>query len=437
MTRERRVALPATIARRLLLRLVPGHRMVMHASAMLAISALSAAPPVSAQERVVIATFNAEWLFDGVNDNQQSPWRGRPTEATAHMQAVGNVIRAIDADIVNLVEVEDLAVLERLNADYLRGMGYTAYLIDGRDTYTGQDVGLLSRIEPETPLARTEERAGYPVPGSQINASYSGTSGVSKHYYTAFTVGGMRFALIGVHFIAFPDDRRRALQREAQAQVIRTIARREALAQGREVVILGDLNDYDNFPDAAGSQSISIVLALLRDPDPGEPGDELVNVGQRLDRPQRYSAWWDRDRDRMFEPDRGEATLIDHILVSTALAARVDSVWFYRDFAAGAVSDHWPLVVRLQVGAGGSVAGGGTALHTGIVASNAVGQVHPLAAGLPVYLRLSSGTYPLYSSALGSPPQPLDLRNWLGRLVSVQGRLEQGAIYAARLVPSP
>lgn len=65
-------------------------------------------------DRLVIATFNAEWLFDGVGDNARSPWQNRPAEATDHMRAVGDVIRQMDADIVKLVEVEDLAVLQRL-----------------------------------------------------------------------------------------------------------------------------------------------------------------------------------------------------------------------------------------------------------------------------------------------------------------------------------
>ncbi len=112
------------------------------------------AAPARAQvgDTLVIAAFNAEWLFDGVGDNARSPWQGQPDGARAQMQAVADVLRAIDADIVNLVEVKDLEVLERLNADFLDRMGYGTYLVDGRDTYTGQDVGLLLRIAPNAPL---------------------------------------------------------------------------------------------------------------------------------------------------------------------------------------------------------------------------------------------------------------------------------------------
>jgi hypothetical protein len=185
-----------------------------------------------AQQRVVIATFTAEWLFDGVADNPRSPRRGQPEVAAAHLRDVADVIRAINADIVNLVEVEDLAVLERLNTEFLGDMGYTAHLVNGTDSYTGQDVGLLTRIAPDRPPARTDERVAHPIPGSTIDAAYSGETGVSKHYYTTFALGGIRVVLIGVHLLARPTDRQRALQRQAQAEVIRGLARREGLARG-------------------------------------------------------------------------------------------------------------------------------------------------------------------------------------------------------------
>ena len=51
------------------------------------------------------------------------------------------------------------------------GHGYRAYLVPGTDHMTGQNVGILSRIDPSRDLRRIESRKLYPVPGSTCGAS--------------------------------------------------------------------------------------------------------------------------------------------------------------------------------------------------------------------------------------------------------------------------
>lgn len=60
-------------------------------------------------------------------------------------------IATFDADIVNLVEVEGCSNLEALVTEGgAAGLGgsYTAYLRQGTDRATGQDVALLTRYHP-------------------------------------------------------------------------------------------------------------------------------------------------------------------------------------------------------------------------------------------------------------------------------------------------
>ena len=85
------------------------------------------------------------------------------------MARVGDVLKSLDADIVNLVEVEDCTVLARMARDYARTSSgnYSSYLVKGMDSSTGQNVGMLTRISPLDNLQRTEERANYPVRSSQ------------------------------------------------------------------------------------------------------------------------------------------------------------------------------------------------------------------------------------------------------------------------------
>ena len=146
--------------------------------------------------KLKVATFNAEWLFDGVGDNSRSPWRDDPAGAAGHLARVADVLAGLDADLVNLAEVEDCAVLkalaENLNArPGNAGREYAPYLVKGKDTYTGQNVALLARVDPVGPLDRTEARAAYPVAGSACG--YGGEAhdyGVSKHYRALFHIGG-------------------------------------------------------------------------------------------------------------------------------------------------------------------------------------------------------------------------------------------------------
>ena len=54
----------------------------------------------------------------------------------------------------------------------------------------------------------------------------------------------MDVCLIGVHFLAHPDDVERCAEREAQAMTIRNLIE-EYSAKGFEMIVLGDMNDFD------------------------------------------------------------------------------------------------------------------------------------------------------------------------------------------------
>lgn len=42
--------------------------------------------------------------------------------------------------------------------------------VKGKDDYTGQDVGMLTRIDPMTDLSRTELRVDYPLPSTHCSS---------------------------------------------------------------------------------------------------------------------------------------------------------------------------------------------------------------------------------------------------------------------------
>eukprot|EP00026_Physarum_polycephalum_P007611 Phypoly_transcript_07675.p1 GENE.Phypoly_transcript_07675~~Phypoly_transcript_07675.p1 ORF type:complete len:181 (+),score=25.52 Phypoly_transcript_07675:35-577(+) len=77
---------------------------------------------------LTIATYNAEWLFLNRSNCPGSgcPWKN-VSEALLHLDQVAAEIREIDADILNVAEVQDCHVLTILN-EKLKGMNYLPYL---------------------------------------------------------------------------------------------------------------------------------------------------------------------------------------------------------------------------------------------------------------------------------------------------------------------
>ena len=145
------------------------------------------------------------------------------------MAAIAEVIARANPDIVNLVEIENEAALTTLNDKFLPGRGYRPYFVQGGDTFTGQDVGLLTRIDPDGDQIHFDDREGQ-----SGNVSKS----VSKNYNAVITVGDTKILVVGLHFLAQPNRPDRRLQREAQVDAIRSIVISQHLLGTEEVMVM-------------------------------------------------------------------------------------------------------------------------------------------------------------------------------------------------------
>lgn len=106
---------------------------------LLLLSNLHAEDRRSDKSRLIIMTLNAEFMWDGVAPEEGQvdfAWKHSQTEAEEHMQAVARIIIGNNADIVNLVEIENLEALNTLNAKFLQGRGYKPYFAQGKDSLT-------------------------------------------------------------------------------------------------------------------------------------------------------------------------------------------------------------------------------------------------------------------------------------------------------------
>jgi len=298
-----------------------------------------------------IVQFNAEWLFvDGYDSCPGStcPWKTN-SDATKHVSAIASVIADLNPDLVNLCEVESCHELTLLTEDSkLVGKGYKPYMIQGTDSSTGQDVGMLTKVDPTLDLYRTESRVAYPIPGTTCKSSYTGTYGVSKHYITTLKLNGINIAIVSMHFLAFPDDVNRCVEREAQASVIQQVVQ-PYVDKGYEIILIGDLNDWDKTDiDANDNIPISQVNSLLK----GQGMKySLTNAASKLVKSERYSEWYDENNDCVYNSK--ETSMIDHILLSDGLLGKVTNVFIaHNEYSQSCTnfyySDHWPVVVDFK-----------------------------------------------------------------------------------------
>ena len=293
--------------------------------------------PTSA--RLVVGAWNAEWLFDGQNDVAASPYSGgNVAGADAHVSDVANVVAALDADVLVLVEAESCEMLERA-AGSGNATTYAAHMVQGTDTFTMQNVGLLTKVDVVSALSRVEDRGDYDSSTSTCAWSGRKDSGVSKHFLARTRVNDRYVSIIGAHLKAFPTDASSCAQREAQVEVLRALARARYEA-GDAVVVAGDLNDFSELHvDSDGNSPTSRVLAKLRDFD-GDGVDELEEaVGSRVSQSDRYT--WSSSTG-------SSRSKLDYILTSSG-DVRVVSASIRHDLVTNAISDHYPLVATIEV----------------------------------------------------------------------------------------
>jgi len=300
-----------------------------------------------------LVQYNVEWLFIDYCSNSNCPGNGCTwktlDDANKHMSYVANVVSQLNPDILNLCEVEGCDELNFLLETMNKSSDYNPYLKKGTDTGTGQNVGLITKIDPVISLYRSDEKVTYPIPESTCNylGGPSSTS-VSKHYITEYNINGYKIAFIGAHLIAIPTDPARCAQREAQAQILQNIIY-SYLAKGYEIIVSGDMNDYDgDVLDINSDIPLSSALSIMK----GQKGLKkglysLTNIAVKIVQSERYSDWYDSDNNCNTSSQR-DYSMIDHILISPNLAKKVVNAYIYhgyKEYCGKWDSDHYPVVI--------------------------------------------------------------------------------------------
>ncbi len=309
------------------------------------IEAAALAPPVSQPSAgtISIAAYNLENFFDPVDD----PLKADEVPSSAQY-AAGLATRAASIarylaspDVVGVAEVENLQVLQDLAAQpEVLPAAYRAVVIEGLDS-RGIDVGLLYRAD-RLWLRSAEARQGCttnlasasegpcPLPGGLGYALFARPPLVVKLESLA---NGERLTIVVNHFRA-QDDQSAVddqIRLASAAHVKALVDELKAIEPDAAVVVLGDLNDFED----------SATLAQLK------AGGLVDLYGRSSERPYTYVY-------------RGLAQVLDFALLDPALVARVVDfrpLHINVDFGAPApgsagsglhASDHDPVLLTIR-----------------------------------------------------------------------------------------
>jgi len=338
-------------------------------------------PPARARPRratLRIACFNAENLAVPGEDTRLTRYRFDPARRR-HFERIAAVVETLDPDIIVIPEVLSSMGVEAL-VRLLHEKGrreFHGYHVDGRDHFSGFDVAVLSRTEPDEidgakihlyapqreQASRDQKPAGDVGPASEdawLQESYAFTDDLGKervrtavlqrHAVVCFTVRGRKIGLLGLHLKSNPSESASNAQRMAETRIACAIVKRKIVANGYLPVVLGDLNDYD--PDVPMADSVRMtqttVLRDLKNYDDATAGDELVNVAKYIPRvADRYTSHWDFNENGVADPE-DVFTMIDHVLVHRELVPMISRVFICHAFDLD-VSDHFPVVVDFSL----------------------------------------------------------------------------------------
>ncbi|MEU0935034.1 endonuclease/exonuclease/phosphatase family protein [Embleya sp. NPDC005971] len=293
---------------------------------------------------MTIGTWNLENLF-----RPGEP--GGPKDDPAYrvkLAALAATITELEPDLLGIQEVGNPDALADLVA-LLDGQWHTA--LSAHPDVRGIRVGFLAR----KPLTTIADVTAFPAQFEPLQSQDTGVPisvmGRGGLAVTLEPVPGHTLTAAVCHLksklLTYPGERHAprnegeraryaayALwRRGAEAVTMRALADRLLADDGRthDVVLMGDLNDQ---PQAATTQILlgppgsQIGTGGFDHPDQGD-ASRLWNLAPLIPEDQRFS--------RVFE---GQGELIDHLLVSHALLARVDSVGTGTGRPLPSVTDH-------------------------------------------------------------------------------------------------
>lgn len=267
-----------------------------------------------------IATFNIENLFARYNFKKNlKPSKDGGFQINdlafdlfdeTEKKLTAKAIKAINADIICLQEVESLPVLDRFNSQMLAGLNYKhRILIDGNDPRQ-IDVAILSRFPIISLRSHREERNfSSPLFSRDCLEAVIDVDGKILHLYVN-------------HFKSMIGGRDQTHNRRL-VQVNKVIEYLERVWKKKKYkgnfIVLGDFNDY--------LDENSAITTLAHH-------EGLVNVLERLPKEEQWTHYY----------SKGDYTQLDYLLLSKSLAK------INKDVQPGVMREGLPLRATKYIG---------------------------------------------------------------------------------------
>lgn len=279
------------------------------------------APDAYAGPDARVATFNVKRFFDTVCDSgtcgfgeyEELPTMG---EVDARATQIADAIRALDADVISLQEIETQACLDALLVRLGDTMPYG--VLGETDVAASVDVAVLSKTPLDLVVGHRER-----LPLQLPNGASSTFSRELLEVHVR--VGATPLVMFAAHFKAKSNDDppRRLAEAQATAYVMNEVA---AQRPGTLVVLGGDLNDTPGSPPL---DALTIEGGLVRLADDLSVDEQATYIFN------------------------GRRQAIDHLLVAPNTAAvrripRSTQVWRSATGGYGG-SDHFALTSRFAI----------------------------------------------------------------------------------------
>jgi exonuclease III len=300
--------------------------------------------------------WNTQWFFTKYNPYVDCPGDGcvwkNEKQALTHLSYISNIINKINPDILNICEIQGEYELKQLKNK--TNKNYNIYWVNGTDYYTRQTNALLSLYIPKKIPERILEKNLYPISNSKCG--YNGKikeTDIPKNYITEYSIYNNNITFISLHLPSIPLNPTRCAVRESQAQIIQNIIY-EKIIKGNYIIIVGDLNDFDNkILDVNNNIPTSKVLDILKGYEGIHKNKyKLFSVSDKIIKNNRVSEVFDKNN-TCYE------SMIDHVLLSNTLYKSINNVSIFNDFEHNCSdkinwkgyfnSDHNPIVIDFQI----------------------------------------------------------------------------------------
>ena len=287
---------------------------------------LCALGPAIGDIEIDIFLLNTEFFFDDKEPHGQVVSKSVPVPTAEQYEAkaktIAELIDTYKANVVGLVEVENRAVLEKVRYYLASPDNWEIAFDEGRDTYTGQDVAILTkfRIVPGSATNFPDEREVYFVDGQERDVNPAKFLGVE------LKIDNQPFYVLITHLIS--RHKSNDAKRLAQATVVRRQAVKGLIA-GKNVIVMGGLNDTPATP----------VINRLRGFD--DIWDDFLQTANAVEADNRYTY-----------SHEDQKNLLDHILISPSLQGEFRNVEEGKQceiIDVGGLSDHRAILARLRI----------------------------------------------------------------------------------------